>query len=220
MDTKQPKKTLKETVESLRATPPVPQETQHPERKSIITLAHQVHKQEMMENQAIVAKLTTIAESTETEVEVLSEAVTSLLANIATKAEQGKPIDLMHINSVAAFLAGVEAIADALPSSTDEQKKQNTIRVLTTAALEDGTPNSATYPIINLGARKAERHKSYLAALQHYATGQTKGDPQGEMLARLIRMLQMKIDRAMRSSAPMKPMAKTGPSTPGTPPKA
>jgi hypothetical protein len=165
-------------------------------------------------NTAIQAHMDVIAESTKLSVKVISESVLSLLANVAVKAEQGQKIDLMHQNSVAAFLAGVEAIALALPSSTDEQKKQNTLRALAVAGLgEDGTVNDATFPIVNLGARKPELHAKWGDKLKQYiASGE------GAQLAQAVRQLQMNVDRAMRSSTQPRATAPAGPSMQGHPP--
>lgn len=174
----------------------------------LIQHAQRLLTEQQNQTVAIRANLMQIAEDKKIELKVVSESVLSLLANIAVKAEQQQPIDLMHQNSVAAFLAGVETIARALPSATDQQKKQNTLRALAVAGLgEDGTVNDATFPIVNLGARKADLHKSWAEKLKSYAaTGE------GAQLAQAVRQLQMSVDRAMRSG-----MAPTGASMQGHP---
>jgi hypothetical protein len=178
--------------------------------KTAQKLAEEIHDT----NTAIEANIAYVAEQTKLNVKIVTESVLSLLANVAVKAEQGQPIDLMHQNSVAAFLAGVEAIARALPGADDEQKKQNTLRALAVAGLgEDGQINDATFPIINLGARKADLHQQWAQKLKQYvATGE------GAQLAQTVRQLQMNVDRAMRSSMAPRSMAPTGPSMQGHPP--
>lgn len=220
MDTKQNKKPLRDVLEEMR-TKATTQVTGSEQTKApgLIKAATDQMLREAAEGEQILSNLAEMADITGTDVNVLGESVTSLLANIAVKAEQGEPIDLMHVNSVAAFMAGVEAIADALPTATDEDKKQNTLRVLATAAIEDGTANRATYPIVNLGARKTNRHKSYLRIIQDYMASVTQGDPQGQILTRAARILQMKIDRAIVSARRPRPAAAAGPSRPGSAPR-
>lgn len=180
----------------------------------LIKTAQQLLTDQQKQTASINEHFTRIAEDKKMTVQVVSESVLSLLANIAVKAEQKQPIDLMHMNSVAAFLAGVETIALALPSSTDQEKKQNTLRALAVAGLgEDGTINDATFPIINLGARKAALHSQWGQKLKAYtATGE------GAQLAQAVRQLQMNVDRAMRSTMAPKTAPATGASMQGTAP--
>lgn len=218
MDTKRNKKPLREIVAEARTKPTVDAKPETP-TTGLIKAATENMLREAAESERILETLAEMADLTGTDVNVLGESVTSLLANIAIKAEQGEPLELMHISSIAAFMAGVEAIADALPTASDEEKVQNTLRVLATAAIEDGTANRATYPIVNLGARKVNRHKSYLRILNDYAASQTRGEPQGEIVMRAARILQMKIDRAVVSARRPRPAAAAGPSRPGSAPR-
>lgn len=150
---------------------------------------------------------------------VLVENITSVLANIAMSAEEGKPIDLMNQNSIPSFLAGVDTIANALPHSQEQDKKENTIRVLAAASIgRDGMVTYAVTPIAQLGARKSELRLKYSKLVQAYAQS---GDQQdGKILAQAVRQLQMKIDQAMRvAAAPVQNQpAKAGASQPGSSP--
>lgn len=150
---------------------------------------------------------------------VLAENVISVLANIALTAEEGKPIDLMNQSTIPSFLAGVESIANALPHSQEQDKKENTIRVLAAASIgRDGMVTYAVTPIAQLGARKDTLRAKYAKLIQAYAH---TGDQQdGAILAQAVRQLQMKIDQAMRvASAPVQNQpAKAGASQPGSTP--
>lgn len=164
---------------------------------AIIGAAQQQITENVRTHTSILEHFSKVAADAAVDLVVITETVLSLLANIATKAETGRDIDLMHINSVAAFLAGVETIARALPTSTDERKKQNTIRALSVAGLgDDGKINDATFPIVNLGAQKADLHISWGDKLKQYVT--TKD---GQSISKEIRQLQMKIDKAVRAAA-------------------
>jgi hypothetical protein len=167
---------------------------------------------ERYEDAAIVANITAIAESTGATVDFLHESVTHLLANIATAAHDGKPIRLMHLNSIAAFMAGVDAITQALPNSQDPTKKQNTIRALSVAGIaSDGMINDATFPIIEVGARREDLKSKYVQMLKDYVLSREKGNPQGTIVASAARKLQMAVDRAMRSIAKPRSFANAGP---------
>lgn len=192
MHTKQSNLKLREVLNAKRTTP-------KPTKPfAAISDANARLVRESTESTNITANMDLIGAHTNTSSSALMETVTALLANIAMKAEQGQPIELMHINSVAAFLAGVEAMTAALPTATDETKRSNTLRVLTTAGLDGGQVNDATFPIVSLGAHKRERHKAFAQLLQAYVSSLTRGQPDGTAVARAAREIQMKVDRAMR----------------------
>ncbi len=164
----------------------------------------------------IKAHIAVLSEDTKIQQTVIVESVLNLLANLAVKAEQGEKLNLMHQNSIAAFLAGVETIANALPTATDETKKENTLRALALAGLgSDGMINDATFPIVNLGARKPQLHASWADKLKQYAT-----TGEGQRLGQEIRKLQLSVDRAMRSAMRVGSMQPTGASMQGTAPSA
>lgn len=160
---------------------------------------------------AINTNLATLAESADVTVEVMVESVTHILANIAQTAAAGKPIKLMHLNSVAAFMAGVAAIAQGLPDSKDQVKKSNTIRMLAHASIAaDGQINDATFPIIDLGARKEDLKAKYAQMLQAYMANLGRSKGEGQELSGEARRLQMSIDRAMRTQTRPQSFARTG----------
>lgn len=208
MDTKS--KSLKQVMEQKRSM----------KTKSLIATADlMLHEQQQLQ-QSIKSSFATLAEQAETTPSVLMESVTHVLANIATKLETGQEIDLMHINSVAAFLAGVDVIANALPQTSDQNKRTLTIDVLSKVGLDEyGKINDHTFPIVNVGARNQSLHKKYAEMLKQYTVSAARGAPQGEQAAREVRRLQMNIDKAMRSSSSTPSMARTGPSSPGNSPR-
>lgn len=189
--------------------------------RTMIERAHNQRKKIDETNAAIVIQFQQLAEKTSVELHVLYESVTHLLSNIATKAETGEPIKLMHANSVGAFLAGVETIANALPTSTDETKRENTLRVLAKAGMgPNGLINDFTFPIVNLGARNESRHKQMTQLVVDYMNSQIRGEPNGRRLAQVARQLQQGVDRAMRSAAAPRSIAQAGPSRTGSSPRS
>lgn len=188
---------------------------------NMIKSANAADKKAKAQVNAIFANLSAFALMKNTTPQRLHESVTHLLANIATKADAGEPIKLMHVNSIGAFLAGVEAIAQALPSAPDPEKRTNTLRILATAGMgPDGTINDETFPIVNLGARKEARHKEMTQMVADYMDSQVRGEPNGRPLAQLARKLQMDVDSAMRSATQPQSAAPAGPSRTGSSPRS
>lgn len=185
----------------------------------MIKEAEELHRAELRENATIIANVIAIADQHNFTPTQLHENATHILANIAMNVEDGQPIKVMHVNSVAAFMAGIEAIANALPDATDERKKQNTLRVLAASGLDEfGQINDSTFPIVNLGARKEKLKAKYQAMIQQYMVTQARGTPRGMELAQEARRLQLSIDRAMRSAAQSRSVAPAGPSVAGSSP--
>lgn len=142
------------------------------------------------------------------QLEVLPEAATHVLANIAHTASSGKPLKVMHLNSISAFMSGIETIAKMMPQSQDETKKANTIRVLSAAAVgSDGFVTGAVAPIAQLGARNEQQHNKYSTLVNDYMKTVESGKPDGRSLAQAARLLQQQIDQAVRVSTP-KPVGK------------
>lgn len=132
---------------------------------------------------------------------LLAENVTEVLANIAIAAEEGEPLKLMHLNSIAAFLAGVDTLATKLPSMKDETKKQNVLRVLAAVGIDgEGYVTYATTPVAQLGARDENLLAQYSKLVQDYAQSQSRGRADGKLLAQTTRGLQQKIDKSMRQA--------------------
>lgn len=166
---------------------------------------------EKQELECIRKNLTVIAEEADRTVDVVTESITHVLANLAVTADQGKPIELLHLNSVAALLAGVEALATALPQIPDSARKQNTIRALANAKIEaDGHISDHVFPVVELGSRKEDLQRKYAGILQAYSRDQIEGKPDSSQLVRIIRQLQQKIDAAMRTTL-QKPKPKQQP---------
>lgn len=166
--------------------------------------------------------LITLAEQQNVTADILVENITHILAGVAYDAEQGKTIRVMHLKSIADFLAGVEAIAIALPTSTDQKKKQNTLRILAAASIgSDGHVNDAVLPIIHLGARKSNLHDKYFKIIQDYTDGAIRGEAENRQLLSTVRKLQLMIDQATRiamHSSKMNDVVGAGPSMQGSTP--
>lgn len=197
----------------------------------MIKKAHALNKHQTKMNEAIRKNLTVLAEQHSTTASTLTESVTNVLANLATTTSAGEPFKVMHLDSIASFLAGVETIANALPSSQDELKKQNTLRALAAAAIgPDGNVTYAVTPIAQLGARNQELRSKYVKLVQDYTMSADRGQPDGRSLTMAIRQLQLNIDQAMRqasssvrqgpqaAASDTRPPAKAGPSQPGSTP--
>lgn len=153
-------------------------------------------------NENVLTNLKTLAESSKQTSQVLAESVTSVLANIASTAQQGGELKLMHLNSIAAFLAGVETLAQRLPNSQDANKTANTLRVLSAVGIgPDGNVTYATTPVAQLGARNEQLLQKYQKLVNDYAQSQSRGEPNGQQLTQATRQLQVAIDRAMRQAS-------------------
>ncbi len=150
---------------------------------------------------------------------VLEETVSHVLTNIAINAEEGNRFKLMHSQAIVAFMAGVEAIARALPSSTDDEKKNKTIKILSLVGIgPDGLINTAVQPIVDVGLKFPDLMAKYQPLVRNYVTN--NNEQNGMLLANAARKLQMEIHQAIRLSLPQqrKPFAQAAPSAPGNPP--
>lgn len=157
------------------------------------------------------------------ELAILPEDVTHILANIASTASAGKPLKIMHLNSIASFLAGVDIIANALPISQDEQRKANTLRVLAAVNVgPDGFITSQAAPIAQLGARNQAKHDYYADLVTQYMNGVESGQPEGQQLIMVAKKLQQQIDQAVRLASPVAQnrTAAAGPSMTGSSPSS
>lgn len=128
-----------------------------------------------------------IAEQVNVDRKILVEGVTHVLSNF------DNVIKGMNIKSVIAFLAGVAQIAKALPASTDEQRKQSSLRMLAAAAMnfndltDQSLPNEAMVKIAQFGVMQPD-------LIQKYTTISQQGS---EALVAEARKLSQEIDRAM-----------------------
>lgn len=189
-------------------------------RLDLIKNANTKRSEQLFKDTTIRSTLRVIAEEQDLPVQQLTEAVTHILANIAQTSASGAPIKLMHLNSVAAFMAGVEAIAKALPNAQDQGKVQNTLRYLQAAKVgSDGFVTTATAPIAQFGARKQDLMAKYDKMVKDYALSVSRGQANGQELSSAAKQLQQSIDQAMRVAtstvAPQQSPAAAGPSTPG-----
>ncbi len=192
-------------------------------RLDLIKSANSNRSAQLLQTNTIRSTLRIIAEEQDLTAQQLSENVTHILANIAQTTADGAPIKLMHLNSVAAFMAGVEAIAKALPNAQDPGKVQNTLRYLQAAKVgSDGFVTTAVAPIAQLGVRKQELMAKYDKMVKDYALSVSRGQANGQELSAAAKQLQQSIDQAMRvatsTAAPQASTASAGPSTPGTAP--
>jgi hypothetical protein len=177
---------------------------------NLIKAANQLDTSVKKTDKIIRSNFQTLAEAEETSAQLLAEGVTHLLSYIANTAAGGKPLKAMHIDSVSAFLAGVEAIATALPKSQDVLRTQNTLRVLAQVGFgPDGELTTAAAPVAQLGARKPDLRDKYAKLVQDYSLSSSKGQPDGSALAQATKKLQVMIDRAMRqATAPQSAVAR------------
>lgn len=192
-------------------------------RLNLIKSANSLKNSTDQQNDTIRRNLTMLAEVQLSTRELLAENVTHILANIAATASDGGELKLMHLNSIAAFMAGVEAIANAMPNSQDKSKVQNTLRYLQSAKVGvDGLVTGAVGPIAELGAQKPDLMAKYSQIIKAYVLSVSRGKPTGDILAQSARALQSSIDQAMRvatsTTAPQASSAPAGPSTPGVGP--
>lgn len=150
----------------------------------------------------LVEHLTPVAKSANVSFETLVETVTQVLANFAAKASEGQPIvALSDINSLSAFLAGVEAIANNLPKTQNQQTKTLALQILNTIAIgqdQKVTP-SALSPIIGQGAKYPDLVNNYKRVVQTYFTSLDQNRPNGAELVKAVKALQQNIDTAMRT---------------------
>lgn len=189
-------------------------------RLSLIKTAAASQTERARTDSSIRSSLRVIAEQADMTSQQLTEAVTHILANIAQTSAEGAPLKLMHLNSIAAFMAGVEAIAKALPNAQDPSKVQNTLRYLQASKVgPDGFVTTATAPIAQLGARKQDLMAKYDKMVKDYALSVSRGQANGQELSSAAKQLQQSIDQAMRVAtstvAPQQSPADAGPSTPG-----
>lgn len=130
---------------------------------------------------------------------VLVEDVTHVLANIAVSASDGQPLKVMHLSSVAAFMAGVDLIANKLHTITDQPRKAATLKMLAAAGVgSDGFVTTAVAPIAQAGVRNPVILTQYKDMVSQYMASIDARNPNGDALAKSARKLQHQIDRAVR----------------------
>ena len=186
-------------------------------RFKLIPTIHTTQKTTLTEARQIIEGFTSVG--------VMVENVTHVLANVSTKTTNGEEISLASQDSIAAFLAGVDVIANRLPQSTNSNKTQSLVRMLNKCGVEfDGTINTSCVPIAEIGAKFPDIRKKYYRLLALYNMSLERGrGVANDSLVRAVKVLQHKIDSAMRTTMVNRPqrrtpMAATAPSVGGTPP--
>lgn len=166
---------------------------------SLLGQVDTIHKFNSHETSNIRYNLKMICERADVTVQQVTEAITHVLANLINTIEQNKPITLLHINSVADLLAGVDALSTALPAATDKTRVANTVRILSNVAVgKDGELNQSAVPIINYGAKATKLRQEYRQMLNAYAKDVESAQSTNHSdLLKQIRLLRQNIDRAM-----------------------
>lgn len=145
------------------------------------------------------SELQLMAESIGVTVEQLDESVTHVLANIVNAVDQNQDLKLMSIDSLAAFVAGVEVLSQILPKQQDADKKQRALRVLTAVAVgPDGRITTQAEPIAVLGAKYPDVVERVKQAFRAYVDGIKSGKPANNtQLLNMLRKMQYDVNRAM-----------------------
>ncbi len=129
-----------------------------------MSLINQAHRQ-LMEDKQTFENFQLFAESVNVDANVLTEAITHVLAGLGQTAANMNP------KSVASLLAGVERIAKVLPNAVPNQQ-QNTIRLLAAAAMKfddltkQALPNAQVVKVAQYGAADAQLVQKYLDIVQ------------------------------------------------------
>jgi len=131
----------------------------------------------------------------------ITESVIQILANLADTVERGINFSIMHADSVSAFLAGVDTLANALPNTTDAVRRQNTLRVLSSIGIKGGLVTTSATPIAVLGSQREAAYTRYGALVKEYGASVRVGQPYSTKLLPAIKYLQLSIDRAMNAAS-------------------
>ena len=144
-------------------------------------------------------------------INVLAEDVTHVLANIANKAGSGEEIQAASAESLGAFMAGVEALAQKLPMSANENAKKKVISIMANMQINpDGTITTNVQPVAEYGLRmNATKASKYASIFKAYENALSQGNPDGTALVQAAKRLQQEIDRALRMSLAGKRTATT-----------
>lgn len=153
----------------------------------------QTHVDNLTEN------LTQIAATLDQDLNIVTESISHVLANITMSVSHGQPIDpnlaYGRADTLAAFLAGVEYLA-SLPQASDGVK-----RYFASVAVRGGqiTNIDAVGKIGHIGNDKNERRKiELLDAINHYNETQ---DPQAaKIISSVVGKIRMATDRMLHTS--------------------
>lgn len=140
------------------------------------------------------------------EMEVLGESVLQLLANISTKASAGQTIDAASAESLAAFMAGVEALANQLPKVENDKTKRSILSLMSNIGVnQDGTATTNIDGVASFGHRYPDLYKKYIRAFKIYELSLQRNRPAGQPLERAAKRLQQQVDQAIRVSTSRRP---------------
>lgn len=169
----------------------------------LLNTVHAVTKELVEHSQMVMQRLN--------EMQVLGEDVTHVLANIAAKASAGEEIQAASAASLASFMAGVELIAQKLPTTSNEQAKKSVLSVMANMQINpDGTITTNVQPVAEYGARKNQQAMSkYETLFTKYEHSLAQGAPDGAQLVQAANRLQVEIDRALRTAMAAKNVANT-----------
>lgn len=176
---------------------------------SLIKKAQIIDTTKNNQNICILENLTYFAIRESVTVKQLSESITHILAGLEQTSANMNP------RTVASFLAGVESLSDKLTTIRDSTAKQNTLKVLTNAAMKyddltkKSLPNQSAVSIAQYGARFPEVVQKYLK----FATSQDAA----QQIGTAARQLQGPIQRAMQQVTQSGNTLAVKPNTQGNP---
>lgn len=137
---------------------------------------------------------------------VMAESVLHVLANIAAKAEGGQPVEAASAESLASFMAGVEALAQRLPDVRNEKTKRSILSIMSNAGINpDGTVTANVQQVAELGKGQKELYTRYIRAFKMYELSLQRNRPAGQQLARAAKRVQQIVDQAVRVSTSRRP---------------
>lgn len=169
----------------------------------MIQEAQSIHTANNQRTELIISNVTFLAEQANVSTEQLLESVLSVLANFANYVQQGKKVlSLNNINSMAAFLAGIETInTAALNNQIKPAAIPNVIAAYANAKIEPagGVVSHDVQAIVDVGAKHADLVQKYRDELQQYlsAPNAAREATQNQLLGN-IRKLQQFADSAIR----------------------
>ena len=135
----------------------------------------------------LIENITVFAQQNNITSQQLYESITQVLAGLAQNP------NMMNPKSIAALMAGVEKLSSGLASSSDDAKKQVTLKTLAGAAMrrdpmqQGALPNEAVVKIAQFGAKFQDLVQKYEQQIQNPTE-----------LSRSLKQLQMTIDRAVQ----------------------
>lgn len=168
---------------------------------NMLKQATQVAEEQVVASDHAFTTLTALAESSNQSFIVLAENVNDVLAHLAQTVANGEEIKMMHYNSVAAFLAGVDKLSSALPDGNDASKRSTALRVLAAINMDpSGHVTQSAAPVVQLGAKDEQLMQKYQKLVADYTQSHSRGQADGRVLTNAIRQVQANVDNAMRKA--------------------